>query len=100
MGFGDLPVGILQQIVRLPCSTPGVPPSATPHAVAGDTVATRLHAISFDTQIGNVRKKIPIGIAAAANARDHRIGVAACIFRHLHHALIADHALEVAHHIG
>jgi hypothetical protein len=37
-------------------------------------------------------------IAAAAHAGDHRVGLASGHLGHLHQALVADHALEVAHH--
>ncbi|MDR8822196.1 hypothetical protein FEQ05_05940 [Burkholderia pseudomultivorans] len=62
-------------------------------AVAGRFDADQLHRCIVDIRIEDAHR-----VRAAADARNHRIGLPAREFGHLHLALVADHALEVAHH--
>ena len=54
--------------------------------------------------MGDVGVKDAHGVAAAAHAGKHRVGLRATAallcqyFRHLHQALLANHALEITHH--
>ena len=101
MRFNDLAVGILQEIG----------PVAMQHArfaggdrgrmpAAGDAVTARLHANQLYRLVGNVGVEDPDRIGAAADAGNHRVGLAPRHLRHLLATLAPDHRLKIPHHHG
>mmetsp|Transcript_59253 Transcript_59253/g.139760 ORF Transcript_59253/g.139760 Transcript_59253/m.139760 type:complete len:374 (+) Transcript_59253:221-1342(+) len=97
--FGDLAVGVLQQIGAV----------AMQHArragtqrggvlAARDALPRGFDADQAHLIMGDVRVEDADGVAAAAHAGEHGVGLAARHLGHLHQALVADDALEVAHH--
>ena len=100
VGLGHLAVVVLQN----------VGPVSVQHARASPLQRRRVfaavHAFTggFDTDqprgfVGDVGVEDAHGVAAAADAGNHRVGLfAAGHFGHLYQAFLADHALEVAHH--
>src|SRR6185295_13751809 len=65
---------------------------------AGQALARRLDANQPHPLVLDVRVEDAHCVAAATDAGNHRIGLAPDAFVHLHDALVADDALEVAHH--
>src|SRR5690606_163215 len=69
-------------------------------AARADALAPRLDADELDAGLVDVRMEDADRVRAAAHAGDDDVGLPAHQLRHLPAALLADHALEVAHHRG
>ena len=99
MRLDDLAVFVLQQIRAIAVQHARTSAdqrrrvTARLDTVAGRFDADQLHGFVFDIRIKDAHR-----VRTAANARDHRVRLAAGQFGHLHLAFVADHALEVAHH--
>lgn len=103
MGLGDLAVFILQDESAVAVQHARATFLQRSRVLAGlQTFASSFHA----KQLGVLKRDVGVedahGIAAAAHAGDHSIGLlfGAQKFGHLRQALIADDLLEVAHHHG
>ncbi len=63
-----------------------------------DAVTAGLDADQARLLVRDVVVKDAHGVAAATDTGDHGVGLTADHLRHLHHALLADHRIEIAHH--
>ena len=100
MGFGDLPIGVLQHIGA-------VAVQHTRHAaLQRGRVTTCFHAFTggFNAdQTGFLKRDVGVknahGVGATTHTGQHRVGLQAVVHMgHLGDAFFANHALEIAHH--
>ena len=94
-----LPSSSCSTKVRVPCSTPALPPAnraaCRPRAIC---LAAGLDADQPDVAIVDERVEDAHRVAAAADAGDDRVGQPAGQLEDLRARLAADHRLELAHH--
>jgi hypothetical protein len=99
MRLEDLAVVVLQKVGAVAVQHAGTARRQRRGMAPGlDPLARGLDADELDVRVREVRMEDAHRVAAAADARDHDVGLAAGVARHLLEALAADHALEVAHH--
>ena len=95
----DLAVLILQQIGAVAVQHAGLAGAQRRGVLAAlQPVARGLDADQAHRLFGNVGIENADGVGAAADARQHGIGMASGHLQHLLARLAADHRLEVAHH--
>ena len=100
MRFGDLPVLVHQKIGAVAMQHAGPAAGDRGRMLAGcQAVARRLDAIDLDVLVVEEGMEQAHRIGAAADRRNEGIGQAAFALEHLLLRLIADDALEVAHHL-
>jgi hypothetical protein len=100
MGFGDLPIGVLQHIGAVAMQ------HARHAALQRGRVTTCFHAFAggFNAdQTGFLKRDVGVedahGVGATAHTGQHRVGLQAVVHAgHLGDAFFANHALEIAHH--
>ena len=98
MRLDDLPVGVLEQVAERPVQDPGLP-LREGRAVLAElrTSPSRLDADQPGARRTHERGEHADRVAAAADARDDDVGIAADPLRVLRARLVADHPLQVAH---
>ena len=94
----DLPVGVLEQVAERAVQDPGLPLRERRAVLAELRAApSRLDADQPDAGHADERGEHADRVAAAADARDDDVGIAADPLGVLRARLVADHPLQVAH---
>ena len=94
----DLAVAVHQEIGAIAVQHAGPPAGDRRRVLFLQAMTGRLDAVDFDAAVVEERMEQAHGVRAAADAGDQRIRQPAFGLLHLRAGLVADDALEVAHH--
>src|SRR5437773_1867300 len=99
MRLGDLSVGVLEQIGAVAMQYARTAREQRRRVATGrESLARRLDADELHCSMRQIRVEDSHRIRAAAHASDYHVGLPSGKLWHLRQALLADHALEIAHH--